>query len=100
MLGTPFTVTATFCVAVLPKLSLALTVMLSVPAVPFVSVSVVRSAFTWLSVPVMIRSSVPLLAGVAPVADSNPVLSFSSTVKVSVAVAATSDITTLVIASV
>ena len=44
--GTPFAVTAiVFAVALLPKLSLALTVIVSGPAVPSVSFSVPRSLF-------------------------------------------------------
>ena len=61
--GAPFAVTAiVFAVAALPKLSSAVSVMVSgVPdvAVPSLSLSVPRSAFTWLSVPLMIRSVVP-----------------------------------------
>ncbi len=47
MTGSPFTVTATCCwVAVLPKPSVAFSVIVSDPAVPSVSCSVARSAFT------------------------------------------------------
>ena len=80
-----------FWVALLPRLSIAFSVMLSGPAVPSLSVSVPRSLFTWLSVPWMTRSSVPAPVTVSPVpvavADSRPLLSFSVTVKASPVVA-------------
>ena len=84
--GVTLAVTATVAgVAALPKLSLAVSVIVSGPAELSVSFSVPRSAFTWLSVPLMTRS-VELLPDVAPLADSNPLLSFSVTVKVSLPV--------------
>src|ERR1700721_1775986 len=58
--------------------------MLSAPAVPLVSLSDARSLFNVASETLLMnRSVVPLLAAVAPAADSNPLLSFSSTEKVS-----------------
>ena len=58
--GVTLAVTATVAgVAALPKLSLAVSVIVSGPAELSVSFSVPRSAFTWLSVPVMTRSAVP-----------------------------------------
>ena len=68
----------------MPKLSVTVTAMVSVPAVPLVSLSDARSLFNVASETLLMnRSVVSLLASVAPVADSNPVLSFSSTEKVS-----------------
>ena len=88
--ATAFTVTAMVDrvdVELLPKLSEACTVMVSVPAVLLVSVSVLRSACTWLSVPVITRLVLPAPLTVSPppmvVADRWPVLSVSVTVKVS-----------------
>ena len=87
--GSPATVTSNVVAAavLLPKPSVAVTVMLSVPAVPSVSVSVARSAFTSVSVPLMVRV-VPGLDTVFPappvsVADSTPCVSASVTVKIS-----------------
>jgi len=69
------------CVALLPKLSLALTVSVSWAAEESVSVSVLRSAFTWISVPAMV-SVLLALDGVmvppppmAPVVAQNPAAS-------------------------
>ena len=84
--------------ALWPRLSVAVTVILSVPGVVSVSVSVVRSAFTWLSVPTMVRvcpSGVLVIVPPPPVADviadSTPFLSLSVTVKISPLVLLVSD---------
>src|SRR5580658_1362397 len=84
--GRPLTVIAVVVgVATLPKLSVALTVMVSEPAVPSVSLSVPRAVLTALSDPEIVTSLLPLFATLAApaVTDSSPMLSATVTVNVS-----------------
>src|SRR5665213_3434423 len=80
--GAPLVVTAmVWLAAAAPKLSVALTVMVSPPAVALVSVRLARSWFKSLSeTPVMVML-VP--AALKPVAESTPLVSLTATEKVS-----------------
>ena len=87
MVGTPVAVTAivVFVVVLLPRLSVAFSVMVSEPAVGSVSLSVPSAALTWASVPWMVRF-LPAALTVAPPlpdADSVPLASLTVTVNVS-----------------
>ena len=106
--GSAATVTSIVCDgALLPKPSFVVTVMLSVPAVLFLSVSVVRSAFTWVNVPWMTRSFVPVPVIVPPPPAADVVADrlaggcqSAVTVKISLLVLPLSDTLVPVIASV
>src|SRR5665213_171930 len=89
--GSPLTVTAIELVPDPPLPSVALRVMVSVPADGPLSVRVPRSVLTWLRVPLIVRSVVPEpVIEPAPVAESRPVASVSVAEKVSPAVASAS----------
>src|SRR5208282_2018513 len=76
--GTPSTVTTiVFAAAVLPKPSVAVSLMVSGDMVPSVSASVASAAFTWLSEPVTDRLVVPEPDTPAPIADNAPLASAS-----------------------
>ena len=78
------TVTAMLCgAAATPKLSTALSVMVSDGVVLSVSDSVARSLFTVASDPVIVRLVVPEPVTPVPVAESRPFVSASVTVNVS-----------------
>ena len=70
-------------VAALPKLSVAVIEIVSVPADASESVRVARSAFTCASEPLSVRLVVPEPEIPPPEADSSPVASLTTTVKVS-----------------
>jgi hypothetical protein len=79
------TVTPMLCVAAATlKLSTALSVMVSEGVVASVSDRVARSLFTVASDPLIVRLVVPEPVTPVPVAESNPFVSASVTVKVSV----------------
>ena len=85
------TVTAMLCgAAATPKLSTALSVMVSDGVVASVSDSVARSLFTVASDPVIVRLVVPEPDTPVPVAESRPFVSASVTVNVSPATLAIS----------
>ena len=100
--GSPLTVTPMVCcVAVWPKLSVALTLIVSALAVESVSLSVASAAFTSASEPAIVTESVPLPVTVEPFAAKvrSPLVSLTTAVKVSDPVLPLSDKEMPVIAS-
>ena len=84
--GTVLTVTPTDVVPELPKLSVALTVMGSLPVVPSVSLSDASVLSTSVNEPLTVSFVVPLFCTLAEpdaVAASRPLVSLSTTVNVS-----------------
>src|SRR5665213_965195 len=80
--GRPLTVTATvLAAAALPKLSVAWTVMVSVPATPSVSERLARSVLSWVREMPLTVMLVP--AALKPVADKTPWVSLTVAEKVS-----------------
>src|SRR5665213_665543 len=80
--GRPLTVTATvLAAAALPKLSVAWTVMVSLPAVPSVSERLARSVLSWVREMPLTVMLVP--AALKPVADKTPWVSLTVAEKVS-----------------